>query len=144
MDIVLNHSGSAHKVKNKTKKTHISNCIPEFDIFHFFFAQWFKQSQLSTSPYKDYYIWSKGKLGGINDTRPLPPNNWVITKRTTQIAWNVCQMRFHGLLYFSRFRFTTALPGSGVKADRNTTFVSFGETSLTLITEIRRLSKKWR
>nr|CAH0113779.1 unnamed protein product [Daphnia galeata] len=69
MDIILNHSGSAHK--------------------------WFKQSQLSTSPYKDYYIWSKGKVGGINDTRPLPPNNWISLYNGSAWQWSDSRQEYY-------------------------------------------------
>ncbi len=46
MDLVVNHSSDEHK--------------------------WFKQSKSSKdNPYRDYYIWRDGKLGGKK-----PPNNW--------------------------------------------------------------------
>jgi oligo-1,6-glucosidase len=45
MDLVVNHTSDAH--------------------------YWFKESRKSTtSPYRDYYIWKKGKNGG-------PPNDWI-------------------------------------------------------------------
>lgn len=69
MDIILNHSGSAHK--------------------------WFKQSQLSTAPYKDYYIWSKGKLGGVNDTRSLPPNNWISLYNGSAWQWSDSRQEYY-------------------------------------------------
>lgn len=52
MDLVMNHSGTSHT--------------------------WFKQSLLLTPPFKDYYVWSRGKnsmnpAAGTNQ----PPNNWV-------------------------------------------------------------------
>ncbi len=46
MDLVVNHTSDEH--------------------------QWFIHSQDKNSPYHDYYIWRKGRLGG-----KLPPNNWL-------------------------------------------------------------------
>lgn len=46
MDLVVNHTSDEH--------------------------QWFINSQDKNSPYHDYYIWRKGRLGG-----KLPPNNWL-------------------------------------------------------------------
>ncbi len=46
MDLVVNHTSDEH--------------------------QWFINSQDRNSPYHDYYIWRKGRLGG-----KLPPNNWL-------------------------------------------------------------------
>ncbi len=46
MDLVVNHTSDEH--------------------------DWFIKSQDKNSPYHDYYIWRKGKLGG-----KLPPNNWL-------------------------------------------------------------------
>lgn len=46
MDLVVNHTSDEH--------------------------DWFIKSQDKKSPYHDYYIWRKGKLGG-----KLPPNNWL-------------------------------------------------------------------
>ena len=46
MDLVVNHTSDEH--------------------------QWFINSLDKNSPYHDYYIWRKGRLGG-----KLPPNNWL-------------------------------------------------------------------
>ena len=46
MDLVVNHTSDEHR--------------------------WFKESQKSDSPYRDYYYWRQGRNGNKN-----PPNNWT-------------------------------------------------------------------
>ncbi|MCP1109975.1 oligo-1,6-glucosidase [Lachnospiraceae bacterium PM6-15] len=46
MDLVINHTSDEHK--------------------------WFQESRDKDSPYRDYYIWRPGRMGG-----KLPPNNWT-------------------------------------------------------------------
>ena len=53
MDLVVNHTSDQH--------------------------EWFKASRDPASPYRDYYIWRKGKKEGV------PPNNW--TSMFTGPAW---------------------------------------------------------
>lgn len=48
LDLVPNHSGKQHK--------------------------WFQDSIKNIAPYKDYYVWSAGK---VTDQKNTPPNNWV-------------------------------------------------------------------
>ncbi|KAK4008132.1 hypothetical protein OUZ56_013285 [Daphnia magna] len=67
MDIILNHSGSAHT--------------------------WFKESQSSTPSFKDYYIWSKGKTG--SDGKPLPPNNWVSMYNGSAWQWSDLRQEYY-------------------------------------------------
>lgn len=39
-------------------------------------SEWFKKSEKREEPYTDFYIW-KDATHFDNNSRPLPPNNWV-------------------------------------------------------------------
>ena len=38
--------------------------------------EWFTKSVQKIDPYTDYYVWKDPKAW-INETTPVPPNNWV-------------------------------------------------------------------
>lgn len=66
LDMVPNHSGKEHK--------------------------WFQESVKKTGPYKDFYVWSPGK---VSDQKNQPPNNWKSVNGGSAWEWNEERNEFY-------------------------------------------------
>lgn len=57
--------------------------------------EWFKKSEKREKGFEDYYIWHPGKPNPGDNSKPLPPNNWVSIFRGSAWQWSETRKEYY-------------------------------------------------
>ncbi|XP_005186322.1 maltase A2 [Musca domestica] len=58
-------------------------------------CEWFKKSIKREKGFEDFYVWDDGKVDPQDNTKRLPPSNWVSVFGGSQWTWNAERQQFY-------------------------------------------------